>query len=25
VRPLRIRFDVAAILDGHLEVLEGCF
>ena len=25
VRPLRIRFDVAAVLDGHLEVLEGCF
>jgi len=25
VRPLRIRFDVAAILDGQLEVLEGCF
>jgi putative endonuclease len=25
VRPLRIRFDVAAILDGHLEVIEGAF
>ncbi len=25
VRPLRIRFDVAAILDGHLEIIEGCF
>ena len=25
VRPLRIRFDVAAILDGNLEIIEGCF
>ncbi len=25
VRPVGIRFDVAAILDGHLEIIEGCF
>jgi putative endonuclease len=25
LRPLRIRFDVAAILDGDLEVIEGAF
>jgi putative endonuclease len=25
VRPLRIRFDVAAILDGQLEMIEGAF
>lgn len=25
VRPRQIRFDVAAILDGHLEIIEGCF
>ena len=25
VRPVGIRFDVAAILDGQLEIIEGCF
>ena len=25
VRPRQIRFDVAAILDGQLELIEGCF
>jgi putative endonuclease len=25
VRPRQIRFDVAAILGGQLEILEGCF
>ena len=25
VRPRQIRFDVAAILDGELELIEGCF
>ena len=25
VRPIRIRFDVAAVLDGRLEVIEGAF
>jgi putative endonuclease len=25
IRPVGIRFDVAAVLDGHLEVIEGAF
>jgi putative endonuclease len=25
VRPRQIRFDVAAVLDGHLEIIEGAF
>ena len=25
VRPRQIRFDVAAILDGQLQLIEGCF
>ena len=25
VRPREIRFDVAAVLDGHLELIEGAF
>ena len=25
IRPRQIRFDVAAILDGQLELIEGCF
>jgi putative endonuclease len=25
VRPRQIRFDVAAILDGELQLIEGCF
>ncbi len=25
VKPVGIRFDVAAVLDGHLEIIEGAF